>query len=168
MSILDIKIIGNSILQKTLNPVTSFDENLKSIVDNMKESMVYNEGIGLAANQVGFDLRLFLIYEKLIDDSKDFLVMINPVIQASDGRSTFEEGCLSVPNVWADVVRPERIEVDYFDVNGKERKIQADGLLARVIQHENDHLNGVLFIERLPKLKQKMLYPKLRKQFHLP
>ena len=163
MAILDISVVGDDILRKKSEIVTDFDEKLNKFVDNMIDTMIAYDGIGLAANQVGVDKRIFVIYYKLIDKTKDFLVLINPELTAFEGKYEYEEGCLSVPGIFENVIRPEKVEVKFQDIDGNEHKIEADGLLARVIQHENDHLDGILFIDRIPKTRLKLLQPQLKK-----
>ncbi len=163
MAILDISVVGDDILRKKSEIVTDFDEKLNKFVDDMIDTMIAYDGIGLAANQVGVDKRIFVIYYKLIDKTKDFLVLINPELTAFEGKYEYEEGCLSVPGIFENVIRPEKVEVKFQDIDGNEHKIEADGLLARVIQHENDHLDGILFIDRIPKTRLKLLQPQLKK-----
>lgn len=163
MAVLNILTYGHPLLKKKLLHVEVFNQALDKIARDMIETMMIYDGIGLAANQVGIDLQMLVIHEKLIDEKKDFLVVINPEIHVFEGSFKREEGCLSVPNVWSDVIRPQIIEVSYQNLQGKKFRIQANDLLARVFLHEKDHLDGILFVERLPKIKQTLLIPRLRK-----
>lgn len=143
---LDIYTLGEEVLQEKCQKVTKFDNALKILVDAMFETMDEADGVGLAAPQVGVTQRLFVIHIR----GGEKRAYINPqIIETSIETSTDEEGCLSVPGVWHDVQRPSRVTVQAQDVEGKVFQVKADGLLARAIQHENDHLNGVLFIDRL-------------------
>lgn len=139
-------ILGDEHLTKVSEPVTEFDEELRDTTAEMFKIMKKARGIGLAAPQVGINKRFFVV--QLDDDTER--IFINPdIIQTSQKVCTMEEGCLSVPKFYAEVTRAEKIAVQYYDLAGKVHTIEAAGMLARVIQHENDHLNGVLFIDRI-------------------
>lgn len=143
---LDIYTLGEEVLSEKSQPVTKFDSGLRVLVDAMFETMAEADGVGLAAPQVGVSLRLFVINIHGVEKR----AYINPqIIETSIETDTAEEGCLSVPGVWHDVERPARVNVQAQDVEGKVFTVKAEGLLARAIQHENDHLNGTLFIDRL-------------------
>jgi peptide deformylase len=130
--------------------ITRIDDNLRAIVDQMFQLMYEAKGIGLAANQVGLPLRLFVVNASGEKGDKDEeVVFINPVIRNRKGQAVGEEGCLSLPGLYADVSRAEEIVVEAFDLEGQAFRAKVDDLVARVIQHENDHLDGVLFIDRL-------------------
>jgi peptide deformylase len=130
--------------------VTRIDDTLRGIVAKMFELMYESKGIGLAANQVGLPLRLFVVNVSGDPEKKDEeLVFINPMIKNRSGNAVGEEGCLSLPGLYADVARPEKISVDAFDLDGQAFRVTVDDLPARVIQHESDHLDGVLFIDRI-------------------
>ena len=163
MHMLDILTLGNETLRKTASPVENFDGELAALIEQMSEAMLVEKGIGLAAPQVGVEKRIFLCRP---DDSK-LWVFINPqIVLTGEQLVTYEEGCLSIPGVYADVVRPEKITIQAYDVNGKPFTIEANDILARVIQHENDHLEGVLFIDRLSERKREKvvhLYEKIHK-----
>ncbi|HPZ15289.1 MAG TPA: peptide deformylase [Sphaerochaeta sp.] len=151
---LDIYTLGDEILRERCKPVKTFDSALSMLVDAMFTTMAEANGVGLAAPQVGVDSRLFVV------DIPDFgkRVFINPqIIETSVEVSCAEEGCLSVPGLWHDVERPSSIVVQAQDERGKVFTLKADGLLARAIQHENDHLNGVLFIDRLEEVEQQKM-----------
>ncbi|MBI9096889.1 MAG: peptide deformylase [Spirochaetaceae bacterium] len=149
-----------AVLRKTAVPVEEFNDELKSFIDIMIESMKENKGIGLAAPQVGDMRRIFVCS---IDD-REPLVFINPeIIETSMETSVYEEGCLSLPGIYADVERPERIKVQAWNRKGRPFKVEADGLMSTCIQHEIDHLNGVLFVDYLPEKKKLKFLKKLEK-----
>jgi peptide deformylase len=125
------------------------DAQLKQIVRQMFDLMYEANGVGLAANQVDLPFRLFIANLAASPEEGDELVFINPVVERPKGNDEKDEGCLSIPGVYAPVVRPERVKVSAFDLAGNEFNEEVDGMLARVIQHETDHLDGVLFIDRL-------------------
>jgi peptide deformylase len=130
--------------------ITRIDDTLRNVVGRMFELMYESKGIGLAANQVGLPLRLFVVNVSGDPEKKDEeVVFINPVIRNRSGSSVGEEGCLSLPGLYADVARPEAITVEAFDLEGQPFRVKVDDLPARVIQHETDHLDGVLFIDRI-------------------
>ena len=143
---LDIYTLGEEVLSQKCQPVTTFDSALRILIDAMFETMAEADGVGLAAPQVGVDKRLFVIHIR----GSEKRAYINPqIIETSIETDSAEEGCLSIPGVWHDVQRPARVTVQAQDIEGKPFTIKADGLLARAIQHEYDHLNGVLFIDRI-------------------
>ncbi len=143
---LDIYTLGEEVLTEKCQPVTKFDSALRILVDAMFETMSEADGVGLAAPQVGVSLRLFVINIHGVEKR----AYINPqILETSIETDISEEGCLSVPGVWHDVERPARVNVQAQDLEGKPFTVKAEGLLARAIQHENDHLNGTLFIDRL-------------------
>lgn len=152
---LDIYTLGEEVLQEKCQKVTKFDNALKILVDAMFDTMDEADGVGLAAPQVGVDQRLFVIHIR----GAEKRAYINPqIIETSIETETDEEGCLSIPGVWHDVQRPARVTIQAQDIEGKVFTVKAEGLLARAIQHENDHLNGVLFIDRLSdEEKEKMV-----------
>jgi peptide deformylase len=147
---LQVHTLGDRILRQPAKRVSKVNDEIRQIIVEMLQTMYSNDGIGLAAPQVGFNKQLLVIDLELKDESKPPLVMINPEVKSSGGDLiTGEEGCLSVPEVFLDVVRPDQIEVVYRDEDGRPQRLIANGLLARVIQHEMDHLNGVLFVDRV-------------------
>jgi peptide deformylase len=158
---LDIFTLGEEVLSQKCQPITKFDSGLRVLVDAMFETMAEADGVGLAAPQVGVSSRLFVI------NIKDVVkrAFVNPqIVETSIETDCAEEGCLSIPGVWHDVERPARVTVQAQDVDGKAFTLSAEGLLARAIQHENDHLNGVLFIDRLDdEEKQKVVHAYERK-----
>ncbi len=147
----NLKIISypHPTLRHLSKPVKRVDDELKKIIATMFELMYEANGVGLAANQVDLPFRLFVANTTVSPDDGEELVFINPVIKRPKGSSEKEEGCLSIPGVFAPVVRPERIAVTAFDLSGNVFNKEVDGLLARIIQHETDHLDGILFIDRL-------------------
>lgn len=153
------------ILREKSEPVTEFDEKLKHFTTNMLETMYGADGIGLAANQVGDRRSIFMVDEFSGDPAKQNpMVFINPKItDFSDETSDYKEGCLSIPKFYEYVTRPKMVQIEYQDVNGKEHKIEAGDLLARVIQHENDHLDGILFFDKISQIKKTFAQGKLRK-----
>jgi peptide deformylase len=130
-------------------PIVRVDDELRATIRKMFDLMYEAKGVGLAANQVGLPLRFFVVNE-LADPAKGKeLVFINPVLSLPKGSDKAEEGCLSLPSIYADVVRPKTVRVNAYDITGEEINFEATGLMSRIIQHETDHLDGVLFIDRL-------------------
>ncbi len=149
-----------AVLRKKSAPVEKFDENLSAFIDTMIESMKEDNGIGLAAPQVGENKRIFVCSV----DKNEPLVFINPeIIETSMETSIYEEGCLSLPGMYAHVERPERVKIQAWNRRGRPFKLDADDLLATCIQHELDHLNGVLFVDHLPEKKREKIFNKLKK-----
>ncbi len=163
MAVLPIIKLGHPTLRKKAQPVTEFNEELKTLATNMVETMRFNEGIGLAANQVNVLQRIFVIDWQLIDEDKEARAYVNPEILEREGSEIAEEGCLSIPNVHADVPRALRIRVRYQDLEGNRVEETLEGLPARVFQHELDHLNGVLFIDLISPIQKKLIEPQLHK-----
>ena len=157
-------ILPDPVLRQLSKPVERVDDALRRLADDMLETMYDAPGIGLAAIQIGVPLRLLVIDLAKDDQPKAPHVVINPQIVASgDEISVYEEGCLSIPDYYAEVERPATVTVAYLDRDGTERTLQADGLMATCLQHEIDHLNGVLFIDHISKLKRDMVVRKFRK-----
>ena len=151
-------------LQAVSTDVETVDGEIRALIDDMTDSMYAADGIGLAAIQIGVAKRVLVIDLDQKDGKKNPVAYINPKITwASDEMAVFEEGCLSVPEIWDDVERPARIKCEYLDRDGKPQTLEADGLLATCLQHEMDHLNGVLFIDHLSRLKKTMAIKKLTK-----
>lgn len=161
---LDILKYPDERLKQVSTPVERFDASLHQLLDDMAVTMYHSNGIGLAAPQVGQFIRLFIIDIASVDsNSKHLQEFINPKISNGEGKTVFEEGCLSVPGVTEEVVRKEKITVTFHDRFGKEQQLTTDGLLAVAIQHENDHLDGVLFLDRLSPLKRQFVKRRLEK-----
>ena len=153
------------ILRKKCEPLEKVDTDTKKLMDDMLETMYVAPGIGLAAVQVGILKRLVVIDISKGEEKKQPIFLINPqIIHRSKKTSVYEEGCLSLPGQFAEIERPAECTIKYIDYNGKEKDLKADGLLATCIQHEVDHLNGILFIDYLSKLKKDMIIKKLVKQ----
>lgn len=167
MSILRIYNCFHPILREKAQKVEDFDQELKDFTDSMLETMYNADGIGLAANQVGDRRSIFTVdINTGSDDKADYtpIVMINPEIKSfSEEVSTFQEGCLSIPKYYEDVDRPESIQITYTDVDMKEKSIEASEILSRVVQHEYDHLKGILFFDRITQLKKTLGKKKLNK-----
>ena len=164
MALLPILIAPDPRLKKKSLPVEAVDAGVRQLMDDMLETMYDAPGIGLAAIQVGEPLRMLVIDLAKEGEEPAPQVFINPEIVASgDERSVYEEGCLSIPDYYAEVERPATVCVKYLDRDGKPRETEADGLLATCLQHEIDHLNGVLFIDHISKLKRDMVVKKFKK-----
>ncbi|QPC86583.1 peptide deformylase [Mesorhizobium sp. NBSH29] len=164
MSIKPLIILPDPLLRQVSKPVERVDDDLRRFAGDMLETMYDAPGIGLAAIQVGTPLRMLVIDLAKEDEEPAPQVFINPeVLRSFEERSIYEEGCLSIPDYYAEVERPARVRVKYLDRDGKEQEIEADGLLSTCLQHEIDHLNGVLFIDHISKLKRDMVVKKFRK-----
>jgi peptide deformylase len=151
-------------LRLVSKPVGKVDAELRKLVDDMFETMYAAPGIGLAAVQVGVPKRVVTMDLAKKDEPKNPKVYINPeLVWASEERSTYEEGCLSIPEYYEEVERPSQVKVRYIDLEGNEQEIEANGLLATCLQHEIDHLNGVLFIDHISKLKRSRVIKKFAK-----
>lgn len=156
--------LPDPLLREISAPIERVDDELKSLVEDMLETMYDAPGIGLAAIQVGVPRRVLVIDVHDEKDGKNPLVFINPeIVSSSDDRRTYEEGCLSIPDYYAEVERPASVVVKHLDLDGEEHELAADGLLATCIQHELDHLDGVLFVDYLSKLKRSMVIKKFTK-----
>ena len=155
----------NKILRQKSLKVEHVDKDLQQLMDDMLETMYAAPGIGLAAIQVGVPKRVIVLDLTQKDEEKKPMYFVNPeIITKSDTKSTYEEGCLSVPGQFAEIDRPEKCHVKYLDYYGNAKEIKAEGMIATCIQHEMDHLEGVLFIDYLSKLKKTMIVKKLSKQ----
>ena len=152
------------ILRKKCGLVDNIDDNLVTLTANMIETMYKASGLGLAANQVGVSSGLFVIDVGIEREKRDPVVIINPVITASEDEILGEEGCLSIPEMFAEVKRAQRVEVKGCDLKGNEVRYEAEGFLARAFQHEMDHLNGVLLWDNLSKVKRDILKRKFKKK----
>ena len=165
MALRQILTEPNKILrQKSLN-VERVDEDLQKLMDDMLETMYAAPGIGLAAIQVGVPKRVIVLDLSSREEKKNPMFFVNPeIIYKAQNNSTYEEGCLSVPGQFAEIDRPEKCHIKYLDYHGQSKEIKAEGMLATCIQHEMDHLEGILFIDYLSKLKKSMIIKKLSKQ----
>ena len=159
-----IIIEPDTILRKKSDPLEKVDNELRKLMDDMLETMHAAPGIGLAAVQIGVLKRIVVIDIPKEKEKKKPIFLINPeIVYKSKKTSIYEEGCLSLPGYFAEIERPAECQIEYLDYNGKKKEMKVDGLLATCIQHEVDHLNGVLFIDYLSKLKKDMIVKKLIK-----
>ena len=159
-----IVIEPDPILRKESAPIEKVDNDLRKLLDDMLETMYAAPGIGLAAVQIGILKRLIVIDISKDKEKKNPLFLINPeIVSKSKNTSIYEEGCLSLPGHFAEIERPAECQINFLDYNGKKKEITAKGLLSTCIQHEVDHLNGILFIDYLSKLKKDMIIKKLVK-----
>ena len=164
MSVKLILTEPNKILRQTSKLVENVGGEERRLMDDMLDTMYAAPGIGLAAIQIGVPKRIIVMDISRDEDKKEPRYFVNPVIKNKNNEtSKYEEGCLSVPDQFAEIERPNECEVEYLDYNGKKQLLKADGLLATCIQHEMDHLEGVLFIDYLSKLKKSMIIKKLSK-----
>ena len=164
MSLLEIIKEPNPILRKKADNVLNVDNDIRKLMDNMLETMYQAPGIGLAAPQVGVLKKVIVIDLSKDDEPKKPFFIVNPkIIWKSEELSSREEGCLSIPGHFAEVVRPKKCKLQYLDYNGKKQEVEADDLLSTCIQHEVDHCDGVLFIDYLSKLKKDMIIKRLIK-----
>ena len=165
MALRQILTEPNKILREKSLSVETVDENLQKLMNDMLETMYAAPGIGLAAIQVGIPKRIIVLDIAPKDSPKNPMFFINPeIIDKSNNNSTYEEGCLSVPGQFAEIDRPDKCHIKYLDYHGLSKEIKAEGMLATCIQHEIDHLEGILFIDYLSKLKKSMIIKKLSKQ----
>jgi len=169
---------GNPVLRVKAAPVEKIDGEVKKLSGNMLELMLAKHGVGLAAQQVGKTIRIFVMYvppqydldkpdgQRLNPDINDPLVMVNPVMQDRKGSQSDKEGCLSFPDIFAPVHRAYEVSVSFLDLRGKQMQVSARGLMARVIQHEMDHLDGILFVDRISAIKKIALAARLKRLKH--
>ena len=164
MTVRDILILPDKRLRLVSKPVAKIDAATKRLVEEMFETMYDAPGIGLAAIQIGEPRRIVTMDLAKKDEPKEPQVFINPeVVEESGEKNIHEEGCLSIPEYYEEVERPAAVKIRYLDLDGKQHEIEANGLLATCIQHEIDHLNGILFVDHLSTLKRDMLLRKVRK-----
>ena len=159
MSLRSLHLLGSPVLRQRSQEVGTVDDEVRRLIDDMYETMDAARGVGLAANQVGVARRV-----AVVDADEDRFVMIDPVILESEGRAAAEEGCLSIPEIYGDVSRPERVVVEATDRDGARYRKEATGLKARAIQHEIDHLDGILFLDHLSLIKRQMLLARYRRE----
>lgn len=164
MTVRTILTEPNKILRQISQPVESVGKEEQLLMDDMLETMYAANGIGLAAIQVGIPKRIIVMDISKDENKKEPMYFVNPVIKNKNPvKSTYEEGCLSVPNQFAEIDRPSKCDIEFLDYNGNKQTVSADGLFATCIQHEMDHLEGILFIDHLSKLKKSMILKKLSK-----
>ena len=165
MSIRKVVIEPDPILRKKSDSLYQVNNDIRKLLDDMLKTMYAAPGIGLAAVQIGILKRIIVIDISKKEEKKNPIFLINPkIIFQSKETSTYEEGCLSLPGHFAEIERPAKCKIEYIDYNGKKAELEAEGLLSTCIQHEIDHLNGILFIDYLSKLKKDMIIKKLKKQ----
>jgi len=164
MAVKSILTEPNKLLRQISKPVDKVGKEEQQLMDDMLETMYAANGIGLAAIQIGIPKRIIVMDISKDENKKEPRYFVNPIIQNKDKiKSIYEEGCLSVPNQFAEIERPKNCDIEYLDYNGNKQKLKAEGLLATCIQHEMDHLEGILFIDYLSKLKKSMIIKKLSK-----
>ena len=164
MAVKTILTEPNQLLRQVSEPVNKVSKEEQQLMDDMLETMYSANGIGLAAIQIGIPKRIIVMDISKDENNKNPMYFVNPKIRNKDSSiSTYEEGCLSVPNQFAEIDRPKKCDVEYLDYNGEKKTLHAEGLLATCIQHEMDHLEGILFIDYLSKLKKTMILKKLSK-----
>ena len=163
MSVLKIELLGSEVLRRRAEEIVEADDDLRTLVRDMFETMYDAEGVGLAAPQVGISRRIIVV--DVHEEGTHPFALVNPrLVESSRDTDKAEEGCLSIPGVSSVVERPATVTVEGVDENGQPVRMSAEGLLARCIQHEIDHLDGVLFIDRISPLKRTMLLKKYRSQ----
>jgi len=153
---------GHPALRMKARQIETISASIRELAEDMIETMEVAEGIGLAAPQIAESKTLLVINAGLIEEDAPAKVFINPVILAEAGSISMEEGCLSIPDIREDVIRPEMIKIKYLDLEGGQHEEECNGMLARVLQHEVDHLNGLLFVDRISQIKRKLLSKKLK------
>ena len=164
MTVKKILTEPNKLLRQISEPVKKVGDEERKLMDDMLETMYAAPGIGLAAVQIGIPKRIIVMDISRNENQKEPMYFVNPIIENKNSeKATYEEGCLSVPDQFAEIERPNTCEVEYLDYNGKKQLLKANGLLATCIQHEMDHLEGILFIDYLSKLKKTMIIKKLSK-----
>jgi peptide deformylase len=159
MSLLTLHLLGSPVLRQESVEVPVVDDETRRFIDDMFETMAAAKGVGLAANQVGVARRI-----AVIDADGQRFAMVNPRIVSAEGKDTAEEGCLSIPDVFGDVTRPATVVLEALDRDGTPFRLEASGLPARAIQHEIDHLDGILFLDHLGTLRRAMLLKRYRKE----
>ena len=165
MTIKKILVEPNKLLRQVSQPVDEVNKEIQKLMDDMLETMYSANGIGLAAIQIGVPKNLVVIDLLTKEKKKDPMFFVNPkILKKSSKMSKYEEGCLSIPNLFAEVKRPSECEIEYLDYEGNKKSLKATGLLATCLQHEIDHLKGILFIDYLSKLKRDIILKKLSKQ----
>ena len=164
MAILDILIYPDPRLREVADPVERVDDEVRALVEDMAETMYDAPGVGLAATQVGVNKRVFIIDIADEDEPSNLQVFINPEILLREGTQSWKEGCLSFPEISEEIKRAKRVRVRALDLGGNEFELEAEGLLAVAVQHENDHLDGVLMVDKVSPLKRRLIGRKLAKR----
>ncbi len=164
MAVLRILRYPNPILKEKTKPIHEIDDSIRQLALDMAETMYAAPGVGLAAPQIGHPLRLAVLDISRADQPKNLIVMINPEIVSFDGECTWDEGCLSIPECNEEIKRNKKVVVRYTDLEGKPQEIIGEDLLAIALQHEIDHLDGILLIDRLSKLKRDLIKKRLQKE----
>ncbi len=159
MTIRDLHLLGSPVLREASAPVKTVDEETRRFIADLFETMYAAKGVGLAANQVGVARRV-----AVIDADGHKLALVNPRIAAASGEEVAEEGCLSIPDIYGEVTRPDRVVLEALDQEGRPYTVELDGLAARAVQHEIDHLDGILFLDHLSPLKRKRILAKWKKE----
>jgi peptide deformylase len=159
MSLFQLHLLGSPVLRQRSAEVPEVDDEVRRVIDDMFETMDAARGVGLAANQVGMTRRV-----AVIDAEGHRFAMVNPLIVEAEGRATAEEGCLSIPDIYGDVTRAERVVLEALDREGRPFRLAAEGLTARAIQHEIDHLDGILFLDHLGLMKRKVLLARWKRE----
>ena len=159
MAVRDLHLLGSPVLRRQSTEVSAVDDEVRRFIDDLFETMDLAKGVGLAANQIGVATRV-----AVVGVENERLVMVNPVIVSAEGKDRAEEGCLSIPDAYGEVERADRIVLEAMDRDGKSYRLEAAGLLARAIQHEVDHLDGILFIDHLGALKRQLLVARWKKE----
>jgi len=162
MEKLRLRFYGDPVLRRKADPVEGVDSEIAELISQMKSIMREHSGVGLAAPQVGVSLRVAVFEIPRQEEPKLEFVLVNPEILEREGEVVFEEGCLSIPGIFEQVKRSQRVVVSGLDETGQEQVLETEGLVARAVQHELDHLDGVLFIDRLSSIRRKLLRKKLR------
>lgn len=157
MAVRPVRIYGDPVLRQKAADVAAVDDSVRQLVADMRDTMKAYNGVGLAANQVGVAQRVMVVDVPMDDERRAVFAMINPVIESRSGSEAGEEGCLSMPGIYEEVTRSLEVKVRALDEQGREYTLEAGGFLARAIQHEVDHLDGVLFVDRLSPLKRTFL-----------
>lgn len=159
MATLNLHLLGSPVLRQRSEEISAVDADVRRLIDDLFETMDAAKGVGLAANQVGVARRVAVVG---VDDRR--IVMVNPVLLSAEGRERAEEGCLSIPEAYGEVARPHRVVLEATGRDGKQYRLEAEGLLARAIQHEIDHLDGILFLDHLSLIRRQMLLARWRRE----
>jgi peptide deformylase len=163
LAVLPIRKYGDEVLRRRAEPVTTFDEELQKLIDDMVDTMYAAPGVGLAANQVGVSRQVAVIDLSVGKRAGELHVLVNPEIIEAEGKTAQDEGCLSVPDFTETLSRPERVKIRFLDRNGEPREMSGEGLMARAMSHETDHLNGKLFVDHLRGIKRDRILKKIQK-----